>query len=379
VGRDASPYSRTHGAAGPDESAKQVLLNESGGSDGPSDGSSPHTPFFLGAVPSPSPHPDAGTIGKRVEAWLTATGVLGGSPRTFLAQGHVDLIVRAWGDAPCGPGLAAAAKWLMLTWILDDRFDDQWIGRPPAGARQTVRALTDVLEAPRPTHGSADGRACRKTESTGKTGGTGHTGPADPLVRVFAVLWDETAALTTPAWRARYAAHFRSYLYASLDYLEASTAGETVPTLPEYLFHRDRDGAVLCAAGWTELAHGLDISDEVYGHPQVVDVLMRFNHVVCWVNDLYSAQGESAAGNGKNLLRSLTVHEDLTPDSAAARVGALCEAELMTFEFLADGIARGPSWPEEVRAFSRALLRFAHALVHWTATARRYRTMEVRR
>ncbi|MFJ1625904.1 hypothetical protein ACIODX_36980 [Streptomyces sp. NPDC088190] len=123
-----------------------------------------------------------------MEEWLTAAGVLGGSPRTFLAQGHVDLIVRAWGDAPRGPGLAAAAKWLMLTWILDDRFDDQWIGRPLAGARQIVHALTDVLETPRPTHGSADGRACRKTENTGNPGRTGHAGPADPLVRAFAVL-----------------------------------------------------------------------------------------------------------------------------------------------------------------------------------------------
>lgn len=180
MGRDASAYSRTHGVAGPDGPAKQVLLNESRGSDGPSGGSSPHAPFFPGAVPSPSPHPDAGTIGKWVEEWLTAAGVLGGSPRTFLAQGHVDLIVRAWGDAPRGPGLAAAAKWLMLTWILDDRFDDQWIGRPLAGARQIVHALTDVLETP----GRHTGRLMAAPAGRPKTRGIpGEPGTPDQRIR----------------------------------------------------------------------------------------------------------------------------------------------------------------------------------------------------
>ncbi|MFJ7276960.1 terpene synthase family protein [Kitasatospora sp. NPDC098663] len=358
----------------------------------------PGGPDLLAGVARPAPHGEADALRRDVGAWLVASDVLGGDVQGFLAQGHLDLVAEAWGDVPRGPRLVAAAKWLVLTWILDDRFDDQWIGGPVTAARRTVRALTDVLE------GGSDG---------GSEGGSdGVEPPGDALVEAFAVLWRETVELTPPQWRARYAAYFRAYLDTSLGYLDeaalhgtpfrdapfhtpglhtpgfhtpglhtpgfrapgAAAPAGAVQTVPEYLRRRDQDGAVSCAAGWIELAHGLDIADEVFRHPRVTDLLMRFNHVVCWVNDLYSAEGESAAGNGKNLLRSFTVHEGLAPEEASARLGALCEAESTTLEFLADGIARDPSSPGEVRAFALGLVRFTRALIHWTATAARYRT-----
>ncbi|MFJ3221549.1 terpene synthase family protein [Kitasatospora sp. NPDC086801] len=357
----------------------------------------PGGPALLAGVGRPVPHGEASVLRQEVGAWLVASGVLGGDVQEFLAQGHLDLVVEAWGDVPRGPRLVAAAKWLVLTWILDDRFDEQWIGRPVAAARRTVRALTDILDGGpggKPT-GGLDG------------GSDGVEPPGDALVEAFAVLWRETAGLTPPQWRVRYAAHFRAYLDTSLGYLDEASPGDAslgasvlddvslgasalddasfrdlgaaapagaVQTVPEYLRQRDQDGAVSCAAGWIELAHGLDLADEVFRHPRVADLLMRFNHVVCWVNDFYSAEGESAAGNGKNLLHAFTVHEGLAPEEASARLGALCEAESTTLEFLADGIARDPSWPGEVRAFALGLVRFTRALIHWTATAARYRT-----
>ncbi|MFJ1933685.1 terpene synthase family protein [Kitasatospora sp. NPDC088160] len=354
----------------------------------------PGGPDLLAGVARPAPHGEADALRRDVGAWLVASGVLGGDVQGFLAQGHLDLVAEAWGDVPRGPRLVAAAKWLVLTWILDDRFDDQWIGGPVTAARRTVRALTDVLGGG--SGGGSDG--VLGSVPGGGSGGASDGGsdgiepPGDALVEAFAVLWRETAELTPPQWRSRYAAYFRAYLDTSLGYLDETPLRDTpfrdtpfqdlgaaapagaVQTVPEYLRRRDQDGAVSCAAGWIELAHGLDLADEVFRHPRVADLLMRFNHVVCWVNDLYSAEGESAAGNGKNLLRSFTVHEGLAPEEASARLGALCEAESTTLEFLADGIARDPSSPGEVRAFALGLVRFTRALIHWTATAARYHT-----
>ncbi|MEV7929085.1 terpene synthase family protein [Kitasatospora sp. NPDC088264] len=368
----------------------------------------PGGPDLLAGVARPAPHGEADALRRDVGAWLVASGVLGGDVQGFLAQGHLDLVAEAWGDVPRGPRLVAAAKWLVLTWILDDRFDDQWIGGPVTAARRTVRALTDVLGGG--SGGGSDG-VLGSVPGGGSGGGLGGASdggsdgiepPGDALVEAFAVLWRETAELTPPQWRSRYAAYFRAYLDTSLGYLDETPLRDTafrdtafrdtafrdtpfqdlgaaapagaVQTVPEYLRRRDQDGAVSCAAGWIELAHGLDLADEVFRHPRVADLLMRFNHVVCWVNDLYSAEGESAAGNGKNLLRSFTVHEGLAPEEASARLGALCEAESTTLEFLADGIARDPSSPGEVRAFALGLVRFTRALIHWTATAARYHT-----
>ncbi|MFJ2809933.1 terpene synthase family protein [Kitasatospora sp. NPDC087271] len=363
----------------------------------------PGGPDLLAGVARPAPHGEADALRRDVGAWLVASGVLGGDVQGFLAQGHLDLVAEAWGDVPRGPRLVAAAKWLVLTWILDDRFDDQWIGGPVTAARRTVRALTDVLGGGSDgvlgsVPGGGSGGASGGVPGGGSDGGSdGIEPPGDALVEAFAVLWRETVELTPPQWRARYAAYFRAYLDTSLGYLDEASLRDTpfrgtafrdppfhdlgaaapagaVQTVPEYLRRRDQDGAVSCAAGWIELAHGLDLADEVFRHPRVADLLMRFNHVVCWVNDLYSAEGESAAGNGKNLLRSFTVHEGLAPEEASARLGALCEAESTTLEFLADGIARDPSSPGEVRAFALGLVRFTRALIHWTATAARYRT-----
>ncbi|MFD0398293.1 terpene synthase family protein [Kitasatospora sp. NPDC127121] len=372
----------------------------------------PGGPDLLAGVARPAPHGEAGALRRDVGAWLVASGVLGGDVQGFLAQGHLDLVAEAWGDVPRGPRLVAAAKWLVLTWILDDRFDDQWIGRPVTAARRTVQALTDVLDGGSgvdsdsvPGGGSdgvPDSVPGGGPDGASDGGWDGIEPPGDALVEAFAVLWRETVELTPPQWRARYAAYFRAYLDTSLGYLDEASLRDTafrdtafhdapfrdtpfhdlgtaapagaVQTVPEYLRRRDQDGAVSCAAGWIELAHGLDLADEVFRHPRVADLLMRFNHVVCWVNDLYSAEGESAAGNGKNLLRSFTVHEGLAPQEASARLGALCEAESTTLEFLADGIARDPSSPGEVRAFALGLVRFTRALIHWTATAARYRT-----
>ncbi|MFJ6017611.1 hypothetical protein [Streptomyces sp. NPDC092952] len=119
------------------------------GSDGPSQTADA---ALVDRVPLPDTHHRAAAVATEVRQWLTGAGLLGDELDGFLAQGHIDLVVRAWGDAPRGPNLAAAAKWLVLTWILDDRLDDQWVSRPTTEVRLTASALTDVLNGRPPEH-----------------------------------------------------------------------------------------------------------------------------------------------------------------------------------------------------------------------------------
>ncbi|WP_051653592.1 terpene synthase family protein [Kitasatospora cheerisanensis] len=182
-------------------------------------------------------------------------------------------------------------------------------------------------------------------------------------MRAFEELRREAAALTGPDWQARHDADFRSHLDSSLAQLSADG---TVPTVPQYLTHREPDGAARCAADWVELAHGLDLPDHLHRHPQLTDLLTRFQHLVRWTGDLGAGRTATAAP-GRTLPRALEVHRGLPPHSAAARVAELCAAELTVLEFLADGIARGSHWPTSVRRHARGLVRHAHALIHWTA------------
>ncbi|MFJ5921542.1 terpene synthase family protein [Kitasatospora sp. NPDC092948] len=297
---------------------------------------------LLARTPAPAPHPHAEALHAEIAHWLTGTGLLD-APATahFLDRGHLDLAARCWGDVPAGPGLRAATKWLVLTRILDERVD----GRDET-ARRTLAALQSLTA-------------------------TGHVVPAArtepdgaelPLVRAFEELRRDGATLAGPDWQARSAADFRAHLDSSLDQWEASGSA---PTVPQYLTHGGRDGATRCAAGWGELAHGLDLPDHLHRHPQLTDLLTRFRHLVRWIGDL----GSTDPATGQNLLRALEVHRGLPSHLAATRVAELCAAELTTLEFLADGIARGSHWPTQVRRHAQGLVRHVHALIHWTAGA----------
>ncbi|MGW4378287.1 terpene synthase family protein [Kitasatospora sp. NPDC004531] len=291
---------------------------------------------LLARTPVPAPHPHHEALRSEITHWLAGTGI----PDTASADNCLELAARSWGDVPAGPGLRAAAKWLVLTRLLDEHLD-----RPGDTARPTVAAL-HALTAP----GSVP--AAR----------TAPDGAQPPLVRAFEELRRDSATLAGPDWQARCAADFRSHLDSSLDRLDTSGA---TPTVPQYLTHGGRDGAARCAAGWVELAHGLDLPDHLHRHPQLADLLARFRHLVGWIGDL----GATGPAAGRNLPRALEVHRGLPPHAAAAKVAELCAAELTTLEFLADGIARGSHWPTRVRCHAQALVRHVHALTHWAATA----------
>ncbi|MFD8599719.1 terpene synthase family protein [Kitasatospora sp. NPDC059646] len=297
---------------------------------------------LLARTPAPPPHPHADALRAELTHWLAGTGVLdaAGTAR-FLDRGHLELAARCWGDVPAGPGLRTAAKWLLLAGILDDHVEDRRPGDPTGAARHTIGALHALFAGGTPTAAPGHGAA---------------------LVRAFAALRRDGAALTGPDWAVRCDADFRAHLDSSLARLSADG---TVPTVPQYLTHRERDGAARCAAGWVELAHGLDLPDRLHRHPQLTDLLTRFRHLVRWIDDL--GAGRTAASSGRTLVRALEVHRGLPPRTAAARVAELCAAELTTLEFLADGIARGSHWPTPVRRHARGLVRYAHALIHWTA------------
>ncbi|MFF0292252.1 terpene synthase family protein [Kitasatospora sp. NPDC004614] len=290
---------------------------------------------LLAQTPLLTPHPHTDALRAEIAHWLTGTGVLDAAAAArCLDRGHLDLAARSWGDVPAGPGLRAATKWLVLTRILDEHIE---LDEPGDTTRRTVGALRALTAGGQvPAARSEDGSA---------------------LVRAFEGLWRDSATLAGPDWQNRCGADFRSHLDSSLARLGA---GPSVPTVPQYLTQYGRDGAVRCAAHWVELAHGLDLPEQLYRHPQLADLLARFQHLVCWIGDL---------GAGSGMVRALEVHRGLSPHTAAARVAELCAAELTTLEFLADGLARGSHWPTQARRHARGLVRHVHALIHWTATA----------
>jgi hypothetical protein len=91
----------------------------------------------------------------------------------FLEQRHVDLIAHVWGEVPYGPHLSAAAKWLVLAWVIDDHFDDLWVHEPATEAQGVVSALTGILA------GTAGSPASSVSDRRGLRGPLGRDPRAD--------------------------------------------------------------------------------------------------------------------------------------------------------------------------------------------------------
>ncbi|MFJ5229561.1 hypothetical protein ACIQBJ_06615 [Kitasatospora sp. NPDC088391] len=309
-------------------------------------------PSLAPQVPAPPAHPHADALHAELASWPTEVGL----PRCageFRSDRHLDLAVHGWGDAPAGPGLRAAAKWLLLGRALDEHVEQLRHAGRADEARRILRGLATAF-GPGPD-----------PDLAGAETGCGAEPGAGPFVRAARGLRADSAALAGPDWTARHDADFRAHLESSLDRLAATSA---VPSVPQYLSHHDRDGAARCAADWTELAHGAALPEQLHRHPQLTDLLVRFAHLQYWMRDL-AARGPAAAPGGSSLLRAVEVHEGLSGSAAAGKLAALCAAELTTFAFLAEGVARGSHWPPRARGHVRALLRFTYAQAHWTADA----------
>ncbi|MFJ1751638.1 terpene synthase family protein [Kitasatospora sp. NPDC088134] len=303
---------------------------------------------FASQVPAPPAHPHADALHAELASW-PAEAELPLEAREFRVGHPLDLAVHGWGDAPAGPGLRAAAKWLLLAGALDGHVERLRLTGRTDEARCVLRGLATAF----PSDSGVD----PGSDSTRPEGG------GTPFVRAAQGLRADSTALAGPGWTARHDADFRAHLESSLDRLAATPA---VPTVPQYLSRHDHDGAARCAADWTELAHGAVLPEQLHRHPQFTDLLARFAHLQYWMRDL-AARGATAIPGGGSLLRAFEVHEGLSGADAAEKLTALCAAELTTFAFLAEGIARGSHWPPRARGHVRALVRFTHALAHWTA------------
>jgi hypothetical protein len=273
----------------------------------------------------------------------------------FLRQRHAVAHAMLWPDATA-ENLWMANKWALWSWFLDDHFDEVWFRQPSDEALIITTAVKAVLRGRRP---AARGN--------------------DPLVATVRSLREEAEDTFPEAWLRHFVGRYCAYIDACLVELDRYRRPRIVPTSAQYLSLRNYAGGVFVAAGWTEIALNCRLPESVYESNEVHDLTMRFNHIVCWGNDVYAFPKEAAIGDGFNLVAVLTVHGRRELSQAVADVTRQCKAELDTLNLLSSvaGELDGPT--EDVTAYAQGLVTFVNGFLDWTSRSTRYREMPVSR
>ena len=270
-------------------------------------------------------------------------------PSAYLADGYVDLCLRAWPGATGAP-LHLATQWTLWTWRADGVLDQELKGASHRDISVLVAQLIDMLDETYPP------------------------APADhPVVRALADLVERTRLTMPDWWWARYRTGVETWVLAAADKLQLFVQPGRTPTLREYQMLRPADGGMLLAAMWCELAEQVVTPD--WHDPLVQSLLAAFSTIGCLTNDLAAASGDLF-----NAVDALAAAQGLTPALAWERVDRVLRAEVSRFrwvyfalqEFAAGTSATGTGLAVDTARFAQSLDLFREELTEWTRTSSRY-------
>jgi Terpene synthase family 2, C-terminal metal binding len=196
--------------------------------------------------------------------------------------------------------------------------------------------------------------------------------PATMMERVF----HEWLALAmrgmSPAWRKRFLGHWREDLKARVD--EASNRAAGNPSFDEYMLVRRTSISLQQCLDLIERAGGFELPERVAAHPLMAQLRQDSCEVVAYVNDVFSADKESADGDVNNLLLVLQAsgwsqHEAIerAEKLASERIADFREAESQLLDEL-QGDER-----ERTELFTRGMRHWMRGNLDWSRSTRRYR------
>ncbi|MFJ4978472.1 terpene cyclase [Streptomyces coeruleorubidus] len=298
--------------------------------------------------PELNPHADAAV--SHLVQWTEERGLVG----NVVARKRFEHADFGWFAAVTYPtadeqGLCLVADWFAWLFLLDDQLDDGGLGKDPARTGELMSQLFEVL------------------------GGNGEdvaTG-APALVTSLADLWRRTSA--GPAWRERFVQHVISGGLAARWEADNRARG-TVPDVESYVENRRHTGAIYVCMDLIEVVERLDLPAPVYESEPFTRALRSACDVVCWTNDLYSLDKESALGEYHNLVSVVQHADGLSADRAADRVTGRIAGEIEEFlRYEAEALHAWPGHLGQLSAYFAGMRSWMRGNLDWSANTRRYR------
>ncbi|MEV6684083.1 terpene cyclase [Streptomyces sp. NPDC051130] len=246
-------------------------------------------------------------------------------------------------------GLCLIADWFAWLFLLDDQLDDGLLGKDPARTGELMQQIFVVL------------------------GGDGDVTPpgAPCLVTSLADLWRRTKA--APGWRERFVEHVIAGGLAARWEAENRARG-TVPDVASYVENRRHTGAIYVCMDLIEVTEHLDVPDPVYRSEPFQRALRSACDVVCWTNDLYSLDKETALGEYHNLVTVMRFADGLTAAEAAGRVGKHIALEVEAFvRHEAEALKAWPDHEGPLGTYFAGMRSWMRGNLDWSVNTRRYR------
>ncbi|WP_308013991.1 (-)-delta-cadinene synthase [Streptantibioticus parmotrematis] len=197
--------------------------------------------------------------------------------------------------------LSLVAMWMSWLFLLDDRIDESTLGRDADQLEFRLRDLHAVA--------------------------LGMSGPVSPMGRGLAEIIERACEEMPSWWQFRFRRNVAEYLAACVWQAAHRQAGQ-VPTLEEFPSRRRAFGAVMPSFDRTE---GVLLPSSIHYSRPYQDLLFAAADLVCWTNDLMTADKEAAHGDLHNLVLVTAHHKGLERQAAARMVAAACEDRLHVF------------------------------------------------
>lgn len=209
-----------------------------------------------------------------------------------------------------------------VTWlaVCDDWFDDSELSKQPEEMSQVQLHLLDVLhDFPL-------------------------TPPEGPLAEALSDIWCRADSLASPAWKKRFAQHHADY-FAGCRWEAEHRANQQVPDLRDYIENRLQSAATPLSYDLFDLTRHFQFPAEILEDPLFQDAVQAADHLVTWINDVYSFKKEQAHGDICNLIIVVRHAHHCSLQEAIDQVSAMIEREMLRFQEI---ISLFPSYSPDV-------------------------------
>ncbi|XXY48145.1 terpene synthase [Sorangium sp. So ce269] len=244
--------------------------------------------------------------------------------------------------------LQIAADWVSWLFLMDDECDETGVGGDPDRLMRVHERLLAVLRGAPPSTND------------------------NQLVHSLHDLRTRMAERDSSAWLARFAHAVEEYFAANRWEARNRMLG-IVPNVADYQAMRAHTGAVFACFELTQLTDGIRLPPEVRQHAGVQRLALLANCVICWCNDILSANKESKQGDVHNLVIVLQNEHSLSSDEAVREAVRVHNGTVRAFVEQAAGLESfGPEVDAELSRYVDCLRYWMRANLDWSWTALRY-------
>jgi hypothetical protein len=302
----------------------------------------------------PQVSPWAARVEAYVQEWVVASGmVVSARARDrFRRTATGDLAARVYASAIDGDRLETATMWIAWLFLIDDQFDEGETGKDPLLVRQRLRPFADMAAAMVAGTEADPGAEARRR----------------PLLAALADIWRRLAHMSV-SWREAFASHYVEYL-RGCEWEAGNRSAGRIPSRSEFASKRREAGAIWPSLDLLEYVTAEPMSASYRGDPLLIAIRTACADVVCWTDDLLTAEKERAHGDVHNLAFVLEYATGCDERKALEMVAEHIAARLSDFEALrsqmpAAGLADGHV--EGLRQWMRGHLEWGLHTMRYTA------------